>query len=139
MPTHTLTGANFTAYGPNDHVASVARTGESTSYASGDDYAHQSGVSWPVTRFTDNADGTANDHLSGLIWLKEAGCMTVNDWSTALAVAAQLANGNCIVSEYYSTSTTYAPDPTQAWTVYSRDFGVYQPAKSEVHYALAVR
>jgi hypothetical protein len=30
-------------------------------------------------------------------------------------------------------------DTTQAWTVYSCDFGVYNIAKSEVRYSLAVR
>ena len=95
MPTHTVMGANFTAYGPADHVASLARTGQATSYASGDDYTQQAGVAWPATRFTDNADGTVTDHLSGLIWLKDAGCTAATDWPSALAAAHQLASGAC--------------------------------------------
>ena len=41
--------------------------------------------------------------------------------------------------QYYWTSTTYAPDPTQAWTVFSCDFGVYDTPKSATGYTLAVR
>jgi hypothetical protein len=46
---------------------------------------------------------------------------------------------NYIVSDYYWTSSTDAADPTQAWTVYSCDFGVYNIAKSDLRYTLAVR
>ena len=58
---------------------------------------------------------------------------------TTGAVSGPVIFGHYIVSEYYWTSTTYAPDTTKAWTIYSCDFGVYQRAKTEVHYALAVR
>jgi len=37
---------------------------------------------------------------------------------------------NFMVSEYYWTSTTNAADPTEAWTVYSCDFGVYDTSKA---------
>ena len=46
---------------------------------------------------------------------------------------------NYVVSDYYWTSTTDAADPTQAWTVYSCDFGVYNIPKSDLRYSLAVR
>jgi len=41
--------------------------------------------------------------------------------------------------EYYWTSTTDAADISQAWTVFSCDFGVYDTAKSATGYTLAVR
>jgi hypothetical protein len=44
-----------------------------------------------------------------------------------------------VVSQYYWTSSTYAPDSTQAWAVYSCDFGVYNTAKSAIGYTMAVR
>jgi len=44
-----------------------------------------------------------------------------------------------IVSDYYWTSTTDAADPTQAWAIYSCDFGVYNILKTDVRYSLAVR
>lgn len=42
-------------------------------------------------------------------------------------------------SEYYWTSTTDAADPSEAWTVFSCDYGVYDIAKSATGYTLAVR
>jgi hypothetical protein len=44
-----------------------------------------------------------------------------------------------VAFNYYWTSTTNAADPTQAWTVWSCDFGVYNIAKTDIKYALAVR
>ena len=44
-----------------------------------------------------------------------------------------------ITSNNYWTSTTYAADITQAWTIWSCDFGVYNIAKTNVQYSLAVR
>jgi hypothetical protein len=73
----------------------LPRTGQTISYAGGDDYATRKGVAWPSTRFTDNQNGTVTDHLTGLIWLKNAGCFIPSDWSTALTAASQLAGGAC--------------------------------------------
>jgi hypothetical protein len=44
-----------------------------------------------------------------------------------------------VSSAKYWTSTTDAADPSRAWTVFSRDFGVYDTAKSNNGYTLAVR
>ena len=46
---------------------------------------------------------------------------------------------NFMVSEYYWTSTTDAADPSEAWTVFSCDFGVYDVPKANAGYTLAVR
>jgi hypothetical protein len=46
---------------------------------------------------------------------------------------------NFIVYDYYWTSSTSAADSAQAWSVYSCDFGVYNLAKTDVRYSLAVR
>lgn len=46
---------------------------------------------------------------------------------------------NYVETEYYWTSSTNASDPTEAWTVYSCDFGVYDIPKNSVGYTLAVR
>jgi len=46
---------------------------------------------------------------------------------------------NYIEAQYYWTSTTDATDPSEAWTVYSCDFGVYDIAKTAIGYSLAVR
>jgi len=41
--------------------------------------------------------------------------------------------------QYYWTSTTNAADTSEAWSVFSCDFGVYEMAKSAAGYSLAVR
>jgi len=90
----SMTGADFAAYDGSNPLASVARTGQVTSYAIGDDASLKMGVAWPATRFTDNQDGTVTDHLTGLVWLKNAGALSPTDWLTALAEVNQLASGS---------------------------------------------
>jgi len=46
---------------------------------------------------------------------------------------------NYIELQYYWTSTTDASDPTEAWTVFSCDFGIYDIPKTSAGYSLAVR
>jgi hypothetical protein len=46
---------------------------------------------------------------------------------------------NFMPYSYYWTSTTNAADPTEAWTVFSCDYGVYDIEKSETGFTLAVR
>jgi hypothetical protein len=72
--------------------APVARTGQTVSYASGDDGDLQQGVSWPDPRFTDNQDGTVTDHLTGLVWLKDATRFTSRGWNAALTACNNLAD-----------------------------------------------
>ncbi len=90
-----LTGVNFTAYRPGDKVVSVPRTGQTTSYVGGDDSSANAGVTWPRTRFTDNNDGTVTDGLTGLVWIKNAGCFAPGNWQVALDYANKLASGSC--------------------------------------------
>ena len=99
MPAHNVTSANFTALAAGDRVVTLARTGQSASYASGDDAAAQGGVAWPAVRFTDNADGTVTDNLTGMVWLKSAGSLAPTTWAAALAAANQLASGACGLSD----------------------------------------
>lgn len=98
-PSPASTGNNFTAYGTGMHAVSLARSGQAVSYAVGDDADLAKGVSWPSVRFTDNADGTVTDHLTGLIWLKNAQCFSASNWANALASANQLASGSCGLSD----------------------------------------
>lgn len=76
--------------------ARVPKTGQTTSYAARDDGDLEKGVAWPNPRFTDNANGTVTDNLTGLMWMKNANVrsdcagtaeLPVN-WATALASAA---------------------------------------------------
>ena len=58
--------------------ASVEKTGQTTTYATGDDGDSERGVAWPNPRFTDNGNDTVTDNLTGLIWLKDANCIATN-------------------------------------------------------------
>jgi Protein of unknown function (DUF1566) len=98
---------------PGDKLASLPRTGQTTSYANGDDFSAQRGVAWPGTRFTDNQNGTITDHLTGLIWLKNAGCFSASNWSTALNAANQLANGACGLTDGSSAGQWRMPNANE--------------------------
>jgi hypothetical protein len=75
--------------------APVEKTGQTTSYATGDDGDLEKGIDWPNPRFTDNGDGTVTDNLTGLIWLQDAGCINIETWLDALTESNGLANGSC--------------------------------------------
>src|SRR5262245_16913851 len=71
--------------------APVPRTGQTTSYAAGDDGALQKGVVLPTPRFSDNNNGTITDNLTGLIWLKKGNCSQgLPTYGQALANVASL-------------------------------------------------
>jgi len=80
-------------------VALVAATGQTTSYAIGDDGSYQMGVRSPNPRFTDNLDGTITDNLTGLIWLKDGNCLGYRPWLGALAAVDSLHDGLCGLSD----------------------------------------
>lgn len=80
---------------PPDGPAPVPKTGQTTTYATGDDGDLQRGVAWPNTRFTDNLDGTVRDNMTGLIWLKDANCFGSRTWNDALSDANGLESGEC--------------------------------------------
>jgi hypothetical protein len=79
--------------------APVSETGQTTSYATGDDGNLRPGVAWPNPRFTDNANGTVTDTLTGLVWLKNANCYSRQIWYGALTSSNALANGQCGLSD----------------------------------------
>ena len=92
-----------------DAPAKVPKTGQTTCYdaagnvisctGTGQDGDKQAGVTWPSPRFTDNNNGTITDHLTGLVWLKDANCFGQRAWTAALNDANTLANGNCGLSD----------------------------------------
>jgi N-acetylneuraminic acid mutarotase len=62
------------------YPANVWKTGQTASYAAGDDGALQKGVSWLSPRLTANGDGTVTDSLTGLTWLQDVQCLGGYDW-----------------------------------------------------------
>ena len=73
--------------------SAVPKTGQTSSYVSGDDGDLARGVAWPVPRFTDNANGTVTDNLTGLIWTKNAETFATMTCSNALAACTTLNSG----------------------------------------------
>lgn len=72
-------------------AAPVPKSGQTNSYATGDDGDLERGAVWPNPRFTDNGNGTITDNLAGLVWLKNANCANATrTWATALNDVAQL-------------------------------------------------
>jgi len=96
---NNVTGANFNAYNGSNPLVSLGATGQLVSYAAGDDADQHRGVAWPVSRFTDNLNGSVTDHLTGLVWLKDAGCLAPAVWGTAITEVSALANGSCGLSD----------------------------------------
>lgn len=85
--------------------APIQQTGQTSCYdptgaainctGTGQDGELKTGMPWPIQRFTDNANGTVTDNLTGLIWLKLANCYSTQTWETAVASARTLASGSC--------------------------------------------
>ena len=78
---------------PNPAPALVPKTGQTTSYATGDDGDLGKGVTWPNPRFTDNGNGTVTDNLTNLIWLRNANCFGLRTWNQAMSDCNGLAEG----------------------------------------------
>ena len=92
--------------------AEAPATGQTVSYAAGDDGYNQSGVAWPEPRFVDNGDGTITDNLTGIMWLKHASLGTLergwqHTWNGALAeVAAFNSDPASFAREEYTADYT---------------------------------
>ncbi len=95
--------------GPARPKAPVLSTGQSITYATGDDgnYKWGAGVS---SRFTDNGNGTVTDNLTSLIWLKNASCLCAQTWSGALTAANTLANNSCSLTDGSSAGDWRLPN-----------------------------
>ncbi len=84
----SVNGRIFDQGAPVSSSIGVPKTGQEVSYAGGDDGDIKAGIEWPSPRFTDNGDGTVTDNLTGLMWLKDGGCMGRNSWNNALNVVS---------------------------------------------------
>jgi hypothetical protein len=80
---------------PPNGPAPVEKTGQTTSYATGDDGDLEKGVAWPNPRFNDRGNGTVVDNLTGLTWLNNANCFGMRTWNNALSDSNGLADGSC--------------------------------------------
>jgi hypothetical protein len=102
-----VTGKNFTATasssGTTTGVIKLQKTGQIACYdAAGSNIACsgtsqdgelQKGSVWPSPRFSDNANGTVTDSLTGLIWSKDANLMKTRDPSFMEGIEAKSNSG----------------------------------------------
>jgi hypothetical protein len=105
--------------------APVAKTGQTTSYLTGDDGDLQKGVASPDPRFIDNGDQTVTDNLTGLMWAKNANLYngTMN-WNAAIVYANNLSLG----SESCGVSYEDWRLPNSFELESLRDLGTFNPA-----------
>jgi hypothetical protein len=113
------------------NFAPVPKTGQTESYATGDDGDLQMGVQWPESRFTDNGDGTVTDNLTGLIWLKNANCFGGKDWFEALDAGNNLADGQCGLSDGSSPGEWRLPNVRELHSLI--DYSNYEPLPPSGH------
>ena len=108
------------------NYAPVEKTGQTTSYATGDDGDLEKGIAWPNPRFTDNGDGTVTDNLTGLIWLKNANCFELPNWADALSYCANLASGSCGLTDNSVAGDWRLPNIKELQSLIH--YGFYKPA-----------
>jgi hypothetical protein len=110
----------------------VPKTGQTTSYAAGDDGDLEKGVVPPPQRFTDNGDGTVTDNLTGLIWLKNANFKAgKRTWAQALADCATLNNGEGGLSDGSVEGDWRLPNAKELYSLI--DLGRFNPALPSGH------
>lgn len=78
----------------NAGVVDLPETGQIKIRALGDDGDIKAGVGWPSPRFIDLGDGTIRDNLTGLMWLKDAGCLSGISGSTYTTANITINNFN---------------------------------------------
>jgi hypothetical protein len=111
--------------------APVAKTGQTISYDTGDDGELQKGVDWPDPRFTDNLDGTVTDHLTGLVWLKDATRFTSRGWNLALNACNNLADDGVDLTDGSVANDWRLPNSKELRRLI--DFGNSNPALPTGH------
>ncbi len=128
-----LTGCGVTdeGGGGGSGLIQLPKTGQTTSYATGDDGATQRGVTWPNPRFTDNSNGTVTDNLTGLIWLKNANCFSNQTWAAALTSANTLSSGVCGLTDSSTAGQWRLPNRKELQSLVDRSR--YNPALPTGH------
>ena len=105
----------------------LPKTGQTTSYATGDDGAIQTGAS-AFPRFVDKGDGTVKDNLTGLTWLKNAACFGYQTWYNAVALSNSLANGACGLTDGSTAGQWRLPNREELASLLNAAY--YNPALS---------
>lgn len=97
----------------------------------GQDGDQQKGSAWPIPRFTDNANGTVTDVMTGLIWLKNANCYGKQSMGEAMVSANSLANGTCGLSDSSNAGQWRLPNRNELQSLIDRS--MHHPALPTGH------
>ncbi len=73
--------------------------------------------------FIDNADGTVTDCKTGMIWMRNANCLSGN-WNNALAVCSALASGSCDLNDGSSAGDWRLPTIEELKTLPDRTYSI---------------
>ncbi|MDI6852712.1 MAG: DUF1566 domain-containing protein [Deltaproteobacteria bacterium] len=113
-------------------MAQVHATGQTASYAEGDDGDwHMGAVYAGGQRFTDNGDGTVTDNLTGLIWMRDAEALGMMNWYDALDAAAHLQDGRYGLMDGSKAGDWRLPNVRELQSLI--DFGAEHPAMPADH------
>jgi hypothetical protein len=97
----------------------------------GQDGKLQKGMQLPSSspRFSNTGDGTVNDNLTGLTWLKTANCSGLfTSWSTAISITNTLADGICGLQDDSIAGDWRIPNRRELMSLI--DYNFYSPALS---------
>ncbi|MBF0627151.1 MAG: DUF1566 domain-containing protein [Magnetococcales bacterium] len=81
----------------------LRQTGQTTSYATGDDGNLKKGIMRSSEDFVDKGDGSIADEATGLVWMKNADCWGVLPWADALTKIRDLNTGATTCDGYTGT------------------------------------
>jgi hypothetical protein len=115
----------------NIGTAPVEKSGQQTSYLTGDDGYREDGIAWPDPRFTDNGDGTVTDNLTGLIWLQDISRFGQRTWAQALDDCNSLADDGTTLTDGSVAGDWRLANVKELLSLIA--FGNYSPAFPTVH------
>jgi len=113
--------------GGGTYYSAVPKTGQTSSYRTGDDGTHQKGVAWPNPRFPDNGNGTVTDNMTGLMWVKAPHSLTGNSERMTWNNAIDYCNG----LSYAGHSDWRLPNVRELRSLI--DYGQFNPALPSEH------
>jgi hypothetical protein len=111
--------------------APIAYTGQTISYATGDDGDLQMGISPVGPRFTDNLDGTITDNLTGLNWLKNANSFEIMDFYSGCETCNNLEDDGLFLTDGSQQGEWRLPNIRELQSLIN--YARFNPALSDDH------
>ena len=125
----TLVATSPTVFGAP--ASPPLQTGVQVSIEPGDDGSYQAGQPLAVDRYLDRGNGTILDQMTGLVWLKDSGCLGGTDWNSALVAMANMAHGVCSLEDGSVPGEWRLPNIVELMSIV--DYGNVSPALAPNH------